>query len=222
MKKGGFHLTKFSSDSRKFLAMLPEKERANPELNLDLDDLPIGRALGLHWDANSDTLKFKVIPTSKPPTKRGILSTVSSLFDPLGFLSPFILPMNVLLQKLLRIGLQWDESIQEPSLTQWRKWTESLSSVSDIKIPRWFRCSCPAAIVDIQLHYFSDTYKYGYAAVAYLRFVDDRGRVDCTFFIGKTRNTPLKQWSVPRLELQATVISTRVRLMITPPFGQIP
>ena len=37
MKKGGFHLTKFSSNSRKFLAMLPEKERANPELNLDLD-----------------------------------------------------------------------------------------------------------------------------------------------------------------------------------------
>ncbi|XP_073254422.1 uncharacterized protein [Porites lutea] len=201
MKKGGFHLTKFSSNSRKFLAMLPEKERANPELNLDLDDLPIGRALGLHWDANSDTFQFKVIPTSKPPTKRGILSTVSSLFDPLGFLSPFILPMKVLLQELWRIGLQLDDSIPEPLLTQWRKWTESLSSVSDIKIPRWFRCSFPAAIADIQLHYFSDTSKYGYAAVAYLRFVDDRGRVHCTLVIGKTRNTPLKQWSVPRLDL---------------------
>ena len=79
MKKGGFHLTKFSSNSRKFLAMLPEKERANPELNLDLDDLLIGRVLGLHWDANSNTFQFKVIPTSKLPTKRGILSTVSSL-----------------------------------------------------------------------------------------------------------------------------------------------
>ena len=85
MKRGGFHLKKFSSKSRKFLTMLPEKERANPELNLDLDDLPIGRALGLHWDANSDTFQFKVIPISKPPTKRGILSTVSSLFDPLDF-----------------------------------------------------------------------------------------------------------------------------------------
>ena len=47
MKKGRFHLTKFSSNSRKFLAMLPEKERANPDLNLDLNDLPIGSALGL-------------------------------------------------------------------------------------------------------------------------------------------------------------------------------
>lgn len=77
--------------------MIPEKERANHELNLVLDDLPIGRAIGLHWDANSDTFQFKVVPTSKPPTKRGIVFTVSTLFDPLGFLSPFILPMKVLL-----------------------------------------------------------------------------------------------------------------------------
>ena len=58
--------------------MPPEKERANPELNLYLDDLPIGRALGLLWDGNSDTFQFKMIATSGPPTKRGILSTVSS------------------------------------------------------------------------------------------------------------------------------------------------
>ena len=73
------------ANSCKFLAMLPEKERANSELNLDLDVLPIGRAFRLYWDANSDTFQFKGIPTSKPPTKRGILSTVSSLFDPVEF-----------------------------------------------------------------------------------------------------------------------------------------
>ena len=76
--------------------------------------------------------------------------------------------MKVLLQELWRIGLHWDERIPEPLPTQWRKLTESLSSVSDIKIPKLFRCSFPAAIADIQLHYFSDTSKYGYAAVAYL------------------------------------------------------
>ena len=73
MKEGGFNLTKFPSNSFKLLATLPEKGRANPALNLDLDQLPIGRALGLHWDAYSDTFLFKVVPTNKPPTKRGIL-----------------------------------------------------------------------------------------------------------------------------------------------------
>ena len=123
MKEGGFHLTKFTSNSRKLLATLPEKERANPALNLDLDQLPIGRALGLHWDADSDTFLFKVVPTNKPPTKRGILSTVSSLFDPLGFMGPFILPVKVLLQELWRMGIQWDERVPEPLLTQWHRWS---------------------------------------------------------------------------------------------------
>ena len=58
MKEGGFHLTKFSTNSRKLLATLPEKERANPALNLDLDQMPIGRAPLLHWDADSDTFLF--------------------------------------------------------------------------------------------------------------------------------------------------------------------
>ena len=58
MKKGGFHLKKFSSNSRKFLAMPPEKERANPELNLDLGDLPIGRLLELLWHGFSQAAEF--------------------------------------------------------------------------------------------------------------------------------------------------------------------
>ena len=47
--------------------MPSEKELANPELNLHLDDLPIGRALGLLWDGNLDTVQFKMIATSEPP-----------------------------------------------------------------------------------------------------------------------------------------------------------
>ena len=73
MKEGGFHLTKFGSNSRKLLATLPEKDRANPALNLDLDQMPIGRALLLHWDADSETFLFNVVHTNKAPTKRGIL-----------------------------------------------------------------------------------------------------------------------------------------------------
>ena len=120
MKDGGFHLMKFTSNSRKRLATLPDRERAHPALNLDLDQLPVGRA-------DSDTLLFKVVPTDKPPTKRGILSTVSSLFDPFGFMGPFILLVKVLLQELWRMGIQ---------LTQWHRWKESLPLVAKIRIPR--------------------------------------------------------------------------------------
>ena len=163
MKEGGFHLTKFTSNNRKLQATIPEKERANPALNLDLDQPPFGR---VHWDADSDTFLFKVVPTNKPPTKRGILSTVSSLFDPLGFMGPFILPVKVLLQELWRMGIQWDERVPEPLLTQWHRWMESLPLVSKLKIPRCFRNPSHATIANVQLHYFSDASNHGYAAVS--------------------------------------------------------
>jgi len=214
MKEGGFHLTKFTSNSHKLLATLPEKERANPALNLDLDQLHIGRALGLHWDTVSDTFLFKVTHTNKPPTKCGILSTVSSLFDPLGFMGPFILPVKVLLQELRRMGIQWDKRVPEPLLTQWHRWMESLPLVAKIKIPRCFRNASRATTTNVQLHYFSDSSNRGYGAVSYLRLVDDQGRVHHTFVMGKTCNTPLKQWSIPCLELQAAVVSRRLHVLI--------
>ena len=64
------------------------------------------------------------------------------------------------------------------------------------------------------MHYFSDASNKGYAAVGYLRLVDDTGKVHCAFVMGKTRNSPLKQWSVPRLELQSAVVATRLHLLI--------
>ena len=109
LKEGGFRLTKFMSNCREVLASIPVEERANPSMNLDLDQLPIEHALGLHWNAETDIFQFKVVPANKPPTKRGILSVVSSLYDPLGFLSPFVLPIKVLLQELWRLDVHWDE-----------------------------------------------------------------------------------------------------------------
>ena len=93
-------------------------------------------------------------------------------------------------------------------------WMKSLPLVAKIKIPRCFRNPSHVTTTSVQLHYFSDASNHGYAAVSYLRLADDQGRVYCAFVMGKTRNTPLKQWSVPRLELQAAVVSTRLHVLI--------
>ena len=102
LKEGGFRLTKFASNSREVLQSIPPELRAKSTLDLDLDRLPLERALGVYWDAQSDTFKFKAVQAGKPPTKRGVLSVVSSLFDPLGFLSPFVFSAKILLQELWR------------------------------------------------------------------------------------------------------------------------
>ena len=120
----------------------------DPSLNLDLDDLPIGRALGLHWDAESDTFHFGVVPSRKPPTKCSILSTVSSLYEPLGFLGQFVLPVKFLLQGHWRMAVQWDEQIPEPILAHWLKWLAYLPFVAEMKMPRCFKGNTDSVIRD--------------------------------------------------------------------------
>ncbi len=127
LAQGGFRLTKFMSNRKEVL-----KERATPALDLDLDKLPINRTLGLSWDAKTDEFYFSSVKTDKPSTKRGILSLVSSLFEPLGFLAPFILPVKVLLQELWRQKIGWDVEIRQRELEVWQKWLQSLPKLSKI------------------------------------------------------------------------------------------
>ena len=62
----------------------------------------------------------------------------------------------------------------------------------------------------VQLHTFADASQHGYAAVSYLRFVDEREMTHCSFVMGKTRNAPIREWTIPRLELQAAVLAARM------------
>ena len=209
LKEGGFRLTKFASNSREVLQSISPELRANPSLDLDLDQLPLERALGVFWDAQSDTFKFKASQSGKPPTKRGVLSIVSSLFDPLGFLSPFVFSAKILLQELWRDKLPWDRQIPEPYLSQWQRWLEELTRVITIGIPRCYKVQSLRNSSTVQLHNFADASRRGYAAVSYLRFADEKGVIHCSFVMGKTRNAPIREWTIPRLELQAAVLAAR-------------
>ena len=90
--KGGFRLHKFVSNSKEVIRRIPEQDRADDvkELDLDLDSLPLERTLGIHWCVESDCFQLATVLQDKPCTRRGILSTVSSIFDPLGFIVPLL------------------------------------------------------------------------------------------------------------------------------------
>ena len=77
--RGGFRLTKFVSNSRKVLNSVPEEDRSKNlrTVDLDVDQLPIERALGVYWSVQSDTFEFRIIMNDKPPTRRGILSALA-------------------------------------------------------------------------------------------------------------------------------------------------
>ena len=89
VSKGRFRLTKWISTSRRVLKTIPEAGRTKEVKTLDL---PVERALGVKWCVETDTFGIKVDIKFKPPTRRGILSNVSSVYDPLGLATPFVLP----------------------------------------------------------------------------------------------------------------------------------
>ncbi|GAA6085465.1 uncharacterized protein LOC121911178 [Tachysurus ichikawai] len=78
---GRFNLTKCISNNKAVLASIPESERAKDvqNLNLDIEDLPIERALGMQWCIKEDAFTFQVIIKECPTSRRGILSVVSSI-----------------------------------------------------------------------------------------------------------------------------------------------
>ena len=94
LTRRSFRLTKFISNDVTVLASVPESERAESVISLDFDELPVERALGVQWNVQEDVFSFRIVSRKKAVTRRGILSDVSSMYDPLGFASPFILPAS--------------------------------------------------------------------------------------------------------------------------------
>ena len=64
------------------------------------------------------------------------------------------------------------------------------------------------------MHHFSDASQDGYGQVSYLRLVDEDGHIHCSLVLAKSRVTPLKFVSIPRLELTAAVLSIKVSLLL--------
>lgn len=90
-------------------------------MNLDLDQLPTKKALGVQQNVEDDPFGFRGV-TVKAETRRGILSYVASVYDPLGMAAPMVLPGKRFLQELCRIGHCWDEKLPKERLTAWRVW----------------------------------------------------------------------------------------------------
>ena len=217
LQKGGFKLTKWLSNDREVLTAIPEGERASSVVNLDIDDLPTETALGLKWNVEEDVFTWAadddtlVQTRGKAITRRGILSAVSSLFDPLGMIAPFIMKAKLLLQELCRKKLQWDEEISELEKKQWLRWLNDLSKLKEVKVGRCLKPRDFGVIKTTELHLFSDGSRVGYGEVAYLRLVDYKDRIHCSFILGRARVAPIREITIPRLELSAAVVSVQLR-----------
>ena len=135
---------------------------------------------------------------------------ISSIYDPLGFVAPFHLSAKILLQNLCRKQLGWDDLIPEEDLIRWKSWLEELPRLEQFAIDRCFKPPNFGDIISCQLHHFSDASQVAYGAISYLRLINSRQEVHCSFVMGKSRLSPLKPVTIPRMELSAAVLSTRL------------
>ncbi|XP_013386926.1 uncharacterized protein LOC106156278 [Lingula anatina] len=212
LNKGNLRLHKLVSNNREVMNTIPMSERAKEMRNIDLnrDTLPICPALGVQWCVEADSFQFKVQINDKPLTRRGILSTVSSIFDPLGLVSPFILAGKKILQELCRDGAEWDDQVPESIRCRWERWRSDLLNLTKLNIPRCYKPNDFGEVTTAELHHFSDASVEGLGQCSYLRLKSNTGRIATTLVMGKSKVAPSKPVTVPRLELSAAVMSIKV------------
>lgn len=146
---GKLRLHKFITNNRKVLATLPREERAEGAADLDmaLGEHKIERTLGVQWCVSSDKFQFRVMVKGHPFTRRGVLSTVASIFDPLGFVAPFILKGKPILQRMCQDKDGWDEALPDDLRLRWEAWLQDLQYLSSVEIPR---CNIPLTAKEVQ------------------------------------------------------------------------
>lgn len=137
------------------------------------------------------------------PTKRIVLSEISKLFDPLGFLGPVVTTAKLIMQELWRLKLDWNDELPDDQMQLWLAFREQLVAVRQI---RKKRCVIPGNAVKIELLGYCDASKRAYGAVLYVRSELNDGTINIQLVCSKSRVAPLKPTTIPRLELCGALV----------------
>lgn len=213
---GGLRLHKFNSNHKDVLSCIAPSERAETTdpLKLSPEVTSEGHILDIQWSMVSDSFSFNIMVKDHSPTRRGLLSVVASLYDPLGFIAPFTLSGKQILQELCHKGIGWDDPVPEQLCSRWEEWKNGLQALKDITIPRCYHPENFGKVVTIELHHFSDASTTGYGSCSYLRSISNQNEIHCSLVMAKARVAPTKITSIPRLELSAAVTSARMSALL--------
>ena len=211
MSKANFNLRSWASNSH-YLQTIAHEEKV-------ADENEVVSLLGLHWNTTKDYLSFtpkKIVLTDNSAiTKRKILQNSSKIFDPLGFLSPITVCTKLLIQELWQKNMDWDEPLDQPTTSKWNYIADDLQKAVKTTIPRcYFDHNRNDNNRLPQLHVFADASTKAYGAVVYIQ----QGN-HISFVIAKTRVAPIKQLTLPKLELMAALVATRLAKFVITSFN---
>ncbi|RXN13070.1 nuclear GTPase SLIP-GC-like protein [Labeo rohita] len=119
------------------------------DVDLEKDTPPIQRSLGLSWNLKDDTFTFRVDSEKKPFTRRGVLATVNSMFDPLGLAAPVTIQGKFLLRDLTIDTKDWDAPLPTDREAVWEAWKHSLQELAQFEIPRVYSTEWEKELEDL-------------------------------------------------------------------------
>ncbi|XP_047984500.1 uncharacterized protein LOC125225346 isoform X1 [Leguminivora glycinivorella] len=198
--KGSFQdismsLRDWSSNSEEFMKMVPDTCKENKI-----------KVLGLEWDIKKDTLQLKPNLQEEAVTKRGILKTIASIYDPCGYAAPHTLSAKLFLQGLWKAGVSWDSPLSSELTEEWNIIRQNLEVIGKVSVDRCYMKTPTEA--NYQLHCFTDASLQAYAASVFLVCGSKK-----SFIMGKSRLIPTKDQDnlkIPRLELLGVLIGCRL------------
>lgn len=208
MKSGKLELRKWSANRLELLEFVPT-EHIEMKFPLDIETDSTIKALGVHWNPVSDTFGYKLKIASlenKNLTKRNLLSSISKLFDPIGWIAPVIITAKILIQQMWLTGLNWDDELPLSITEKWNLYRSNLQVVERLEIPRWFHTDKYAKV---EIHGFCDASLSAYAAAVYIRCqIGDDVKIE--LLTAKSKVAPLKSLTLPKLELRGAVLLSKL------------
>ncbi|XP_030750174.1 uncharacterized protein LOC115877962 [Sitophilus oryzae] len=203
----GFELRKWLCNKKD----LCEKFRINEEIDskiMTFGENESSKTLGVVWNACLDNIQFSVnIREYNVINKRSILSMISQIYDPLGLVSPIIIVGKLLMQKLWEAKIGWEDEIPSSIKSDWLTFKNNLTYLNDLEIPR------RAMYLNydiIELHGFSDASQKAYGCCIFIRSINKKGECISNLLCSKSRVAPIRQVTLPRLELCAALLLAKL------------
>lgn len=199
LQQGGFELKHWASNAKEVEA----------ELNTNANDIQLigkndeEKILGIRWLKETDeiTIFVKPIEMITNPTKRQILREILKLYDPNGLVACIVIKAKMIMQDIWRLKeAQWDDVVPSEIAKKWKDFQADLPLLGNFRIPRWLKTD---SAITTQLHGFADASTKAYGITIYARVIDGVGKIHSTLIVSKSRVAPIKEVSIPRLELLA-------------------
>ena len=218
LQKASFDLRKWASNNPKFLDVIPNEHRAaatevalqtqNMFVEGGQNQVPALSQLGYSWTPICDNINFNMyehLPSLNKDTKTCVARLLAMIFDPLGFVSPFILTARNILKQTFVLEMKWKDPLPHSLKIEWHKWVDDVSNLKTISIPRFI----PNNNNNYTIHVLSDASNSGLGIAAYARAFE-KGKWRTTFIMGKSKVAPKKASTIPRLELNAAVQAAKM------------